>query len=246
MNSLPRDRNVLVTGATRGIGIAICRRLITDGYTVIGVARSISPEFEQLQREYEARVSFQRFDLFESQKIVDLCREVVRGRGRIYGLVNNAGIGCDGILSTMHETDINKLIAVNLHAPILLSKYLSRGMLLNRSGRIINISSIIAENGFNGLSVYAATKAGLFGFTRSLAREIGRAGVTVNCVAPGFVESEMTSKLDVTQLEKIRRRSPSGRFPLASEIAAAVGFLISDDAAAITGTTVTVDAGSTA
>ena len=106
--------------------------------------------------------------------------------GRPYALINNAALSTEGILGTMHETDIERLIKVNIEAPILMSKYVSRSMLLNRNGRIINVDSIIGQTGFNGLSVYGATKASLGGFTLSLARELGKAGITVNTVAPGY------------------------------------------------------------
>ena len=119
-------------------------------------------------------------------------------------------------------------------------------MLSAREGRIINIASIIATTGFTGLSVYAATKAGLIGFTKSLAREIGKGGITVNCVSPGFMETEMTENIDPEKLDSIRRRSPLGKFATATDVANAVAFLLSDTASSITGTNLTVDAGSTA
>ena len=159
--------------------------------------------------------------------------------------MNNAGIGTDGVLATMHQSDIDRVLATNLQAPIAFTKYVSRTMLSRRAGRIINISSIIASTGFHGLSVYAASKAGLEGFTRSLSREIGKAGLTVNCVAPGYMETDMTEGLDVHKMASIRRRAPLG-LPEAADAAGAVAYLLGRDGARVTGSILTVDGGSTA
>ena len=160
--------------------------------------------------------------------------------------MNNAALGRDSVLATQHETEIGELIRVNIEAPILLTKYLVRPMLIERGGRIINVSSIIASTGFSGLSVYGATKAALIGFTRSLAREVGRGGVTVNAVAPGYMETDMTGGLAGEKLAAIRRRSPLGHLAQPLDVAHAVSYLLSDRAANVTGTTLTIDAGSTA
>jgi len=239
-------RKVVVTGATRGLGLAIASSLANEDYHVIGVARKISPEFLNLKGEKPELVDFMECDFSDIAQIYIFSKRLYKQHGRVYGLINNAGVGVDGVLSTMHETDIARMIQVNLHAPIVLTKYLSRGMLINKSGRIINISSIIANTGFHGLSAYASTKAGLVGFTRSLSRELGKVGITVNCVSPGFMTTEMTSALASEKLESIRRRSPLSRFPTVDEVATAVSYLLSDSASAITGIVLTVDTGSTA
>ena len=161
--------------------------------------------------------------------------------------MNNAAIGRDGVLATLHERDIAELIKINVEAPILLTKYILRSMLINRGGRIINVSSIIAATGFNGLSVYGATKAALAGFTKSLAREVGKAGITVNTLAPGFMETSMTSALKGgDKLESIKRRSPLGYLAKVEDAAYAVSYLLSEKSSSVTGTTITVDAGSSA
>lgn len=237
---------VVVSGATKGVGLAVSRRLSAAGYDVVGIARSITPEFSDLQTGAQTKVSFLEHDLSRLDRIYSLAKELQATCGRVYGLVNNAAAGMDGVLTTMHERDIAQVLDLNLHSPILLSKYLCRGMLVNRSGRIVNISSIVARTGFNGLSVYGAAKAGLEGFTKSLARELGRARVTVNAVAPGFLETSMTSTLEGSSLESVLRRSPLSRFATPEEVASAVVYLLSDQAAGITGTVITVDAGSTA
>ena len=236
---------VVVTGASRGIGLAIATRLAADGYTVVAVSRSLPGPLEELVAAHEGRVSHLAADLADTAAIPELARSITADHRDVYGLVNNAGVGLDGVLATQHAADIERLLATNLTSAILLTKHLSRGMIRARRGRIVNITSIVARTGFSGLAAYAATKAGLEGFTRSLARELGRVSVTVNAVAPGFMETEMTSSLGTDDLATIRRRSPLG-LAEPSDVAAAVAYLLGPDAARITGTTVTVDGGSTA
>ncbi len=238
-------RTVLVTGATRGLGFAIARRLVADGYRVVGVGRTLSEEFRSLCDESPA-ACFEAFDLSQTEAIHTWVRDLGKRHGRYYGLVNNAAIGLDGVLATQHEADIERALRLNLQSPIVLTKYMVRAMLIAGEGRVVNISSIIATTGFNGLSVYAATKAGLAGFTRSLARELGKAGITVNCVAPGYMETDMTQGIAPDKLEAIRRRSPMGKLAAASDVAGAVAYLMGDDGRWVTGTTITVDGGSTA
>ena len=160
-------------------------------------------------------------------------------------MVNNAGIAFDGVLATMHATEISKILRINLEAAIVITKYACRSMLINSEGRVINISSIIASTGFNGLSVYAASKAGLEGFMRSLSRELGRSKITVNCVAPGYMETDMTSGIKGDKIDSIRRRSPLG-LAHTEDVAGAVTYLLSKDGERITGSVITVDGGSTA
>lgn len=237
-------KTVIVTGARRGLGLAISQRLAADGYKVLAVARSDSPELNLLC-DGES-VFFECFDLAKTDNIHAWVGDLTKRHGRIYGLVNNAAIGADGVLATMHERDIAQSLLVNLQSPIVLSKYVSRSMLLAGTGRIVNISSIIGSTGFSGLSVYAATKAGLIGFTKSLSRELGKADITVNCVAPGYMDTEMTKGIAQDKLLSIKRRSPSGKLATVESVAASVAFLLGDGGAMITGTTITVDAGSTA
>lgn len=239
-------KTVLVTGSSRGLGLAISSKLIEDGFYVIGIARRRSADVDRLAEKFPDAFEFKEFDLAEVQLIHEFVVALQKDHGRFFGLVNNAGVGLDGLLATMHEKDIQTLTSVNFLAPILLCKYLSRGMLANRAGRIVNISSIIGSTGFSGLAVYGATKAGLHGLTKSLSRELGKGGVTVNTVSPGYMETQMVGGLVGDQLESIRRRSPFQRFPNVDEVAAVVSFLLSEAGRGIHGTNVVVDLGSTA
>lgn len=239
-------KNVLLTGPARGLGLAIARRLTHEGYHVIGVGRRVTDDYSNLvDAPGNGRATFISYDLSELQGISALISTIVKEHGSLYALVNNAALGLDGLLATMHVSDISKVLRLNLEAPILMAKFACRSMLPIKEGRIVNISSIIAKTGFNGLSVYGASKAGLEGFTRSLARELGRANITVNCVAPGFMATDMTAALEGEKLASVRRRAPLG-LPDPSDAASAVAFLLSLDGRCITGTTITVDGGSTA
>lgn len=237
---------VLVTGSSKGLGLAICKRLLKSNYKVVGIARTKSKEFEELQKEYQEQLYYKEYDFNNLKDIQILVREITKEHGNIYGLINNAALGHDGVLGTMHESQISELIRVNVEAPILLTKYASRSMLMKLRGRVINISSIIASTGFNGLSVYGATKASLNGFTKSLARELGKAKITVNSIAPGYMETAMTAGLQGEKLQSIKRRSPLGHLATVEDVAGTVVYLLSDDTKNITGTTITVDAGTTA
>jgi 3-oxoacyl-[acyl-carrier protein] reductase len=243
-------RNVVVTGGSRGLGLGIARRLAGADYRVIAVARRKSAELEAAIAEADAAgrgaIAFAAFDLSATEALPDFVRMLRRDFGSIYGLVNNAGLGTAGLLATMPDTQIEALIRLNTLAPIMLAKYTVRGMLSDGCGRIVNIASIIGFTGFNGLSVYGATKASLIGFTRSLAREVGRLGITVNAVAPGFIDTEMTRDLSGEDRARVARRSALRRLAEVDDVANAVVFLLGDGARNITGTTMTVDAGSTA
>lgn len=237
---------IIVTGTSKGLGLAICERLLNEEYKVVGVSRSITHEFEQLQKKFKDNLFYEQYDFVNTNNIQNLVRGITKTHGNIYGLINNAALGHDGVLGTMHDSQISELIKVNVESPILLTKYASRSMLMKLQGRVINIGSIIATTGFNGLSVYGATKASMSGFTKSLARELGKANITVNTIAPGYMKTDMTSGLEGEKLKSIERRSPLGHLATVEDVAGTVSYLLSDDAKNITGTTITVDAGSTA
>jgi 3-oxoacyl-[acyl-carrier protein] reductase len=242
-------RNVLVTGGSRGIGLAIARRLAAGGYNVIAVARRESDALREAIGEVKTGsggLHFKAFDLSETDAIPFFVKGLRDQFGAIYGLVNNAGIGTEGLLATMHNIEIEALLRLNVLSPIILTKYIVRQMMADGAGRIINISSIIATTGYNGLSVYGATKAAASGFTRSLAREVGKLGITVNAIAPGFVDTELTQSLSEDQRKRIAGRSALRRLPQVDDVARMVEYLLGDGGSNITGSVLTIDAGNTA
>jgi 3-oxoacyl-[acyl-carrier protein] reductase len=243
-------QNVIVSGGSRGLGLAIARTLAAAGYRIIALARASTDELTTASRAAaeagRGAIEFRACDLSDLALIAPLVKALRADFGPLYGLVNNAGLGTGGILSTMHDQDIQRLIQLNTVSPILLSKYVVRSMMAQREGRIVNIASIVTATGYSGLSVYSATKAALLGFTRSLAREVGPLGITVNAVAPGFIATDMTRELDEAQREKIARRSALKRMADPIDVARSVEFLLGEAGRNITGTTLTVDAGNTA
>lgn len=239
-------KTVIVTGVSQGLGLAIAERVAADpAYRLIGLSRKLTPAYTALMEAQPEKVEFHPFDVHEVEAIPEFIRTTVARHGPIYGLVNNAGVGRDGVLATQHLTDIEYMIRVNLTAAIVFAKYASRSMLSARAGRIVSVSSIIAQTGFNGLAAYAATKAGLEGFTRSLSRELGKRGITVNCLAPGYMETEMSLGIPSDKMESIKRRAPLG-LPTPADAAGAVMYFLGPDGARTSGTVVTVDGGSTA
>jgi 3-oxoacyl-[acyl-carrier protein] reductase len=243
-------RKVLVTGGSRGLGLAIATTLAQAGYQVIAISRKNTDILTAASRDAAAAgvgaIEFRAFDLSDIAGIPAFVRDLRQSVGPIYGLVNNAGLGTGGVLANMRDDAIEGLIRLNTLAPIVLSKYVAKSMMLERAGRIVNIASIVAATGYSGLSVYSATKASLLGFTYSLARELGPLGVTVNAISPGFIDTEMTQELSADQREKIARRSALRRMAEPVDVARSVEFLMGDGGRNITGVTLTVDAGNTA
>jgi len=243
-------RNVIVTGGSRGIGLGIARKLVASGFRVMVVARKRNPGLDAAIQEAEAAapgsLQFVPFDLAEIQGISGLAKSLRKDFGAIYGLVNNAGISFDGSLSLMPLAHIEQLMRVNTLSPIVLTKCVIGSMMADGGGRIVNIASVAAFTGYSGLAVYSATKASLIGFTRSLAREVGRAGINVNSVAPGFIDTDLTRGMKEEQHEKIVSRSALRRLAEIDDVANAVEYLLGDKAKNITGSVLTVDAGNTA
>src|ERR1700726_4230214 len=246
----PIKRKVGVTGGSRGLGLAVARRLAAAGYGVVAIARKTSDQLAAAMQENAnapaGSLDFVAFDLGDTQGIPKLASTLRKQFGAVYGLVNNAALGTDGLLANMKNSQIEQLLRVNTLAPIMLSKYVVRAMMADGGGRIVNVTSIIGFTGYSGLSVYAATKASMLGFTRSLAREVGRLGINVNAVAPGFLDTDMTHGLAGEQRQQVLRRSALPRLADVEDVANAVEYLLSDKARSITGTVLTVDAGATA
>jgi len=213
------------------------------------VARRESYELRDARGELKTGsggLHFRACDLSEVDAIPSFVKSVRDEFGAVYGLVNNAGIGTEGLLATMHNTEIEALVRLNILSPIILTKYVVRHMMADGAGRIINISSVIATTGYNGLSVYGATKAAATGFTRSLAREVGKLGITVNAIAPGFIDTELTQTLSEDQRKRIAGRSALRRLPEVDDVARMVEYLLGDGGRNITGSVLTIDAGNTA
>ncbi|MDE2350038.1 MAG: SDR family NAD(P)-dependent oxidoreductase [Gammaproteobacteria bacterium] len=241
-------RNVVITGASRGLGLAMARAVADAGFRVIAVARKDSAELGAARAEEangRGAIEFRAADLSDLASIHPFVRALCADFGPLWGLVNNAGIGTAGVLGLMRDDDIEAVVRLNTLAPIMLTKYVARSMMSERSGRIVNVSSIVASTGYAGLSVYSATKASLIGFTRSLARELGQLGITVNAIAPGFIDTDMTKELTGAERERIARRSALRRMAEPQDVAGAVAFLLSEAGRNITGTVMTIDAGNT-
>ncbi|WP_269780322.1 SDR family NAD(P)-dependent oxidoreductase [Methylobacterium sp. Leaf118] len=247
MTDLREGRLVVVTGASRGLGLAMASTLAAEGFRVVALARRPSEALEAAcETAPFGAIQFLAADLGQLEALQPLVQRIKAEHGPIYGLVNNAALGTPGLLATMSAAKIGELVHLNTIAPMVLTKYVARGMMTAGAGRIVNVSSIIAFTGYNALSVYAATKASMIGFTRSFAREVGRLGVTVNAVAPGFIETALTEGMDEAERSRVANRSALKRLAEPQDVADAVAYLMSDKARNITGTVLTIDAGSTA
>ncbi|OAU96004.1 3-oxoacyl-ACP reductase FabG [Moraxella catarrhalis] len=234
---------ILVTGASRGIGKAIAKRFAKEGHFVIGTATSEKGAEAISEYLSESGGIGRVLDVCSNEDADKLFEEIDSVYGGINVLVNNAGITKDGLLMRMKDEDWASVIDTNLTSVYRMSRRAVRGMMKARQGRIINITSVVGQMGNAGQANYAATKAGVEGFSRALAREIGSRGVTVNCVAPGFVETDMTEELDERLISSMLDAVPMGRMAQPEEVAAAVSFLASDDASYITGAVLAVNGG---
>ena len=239
--------NYIVSGGSKGLGESICRKILVDNdkNVVITFARSSTETTEKLKKEFKKRYFFYEFDLDKVDLIHEFINSLIKTHGEICGLVNNAAVGADGILAAMHETEIISSININITSQILLTKYVARNMIKSRSGSIVNISSIVSNTGYNGLSVYSFAKAGQIGFTKSLSRELGKVGIRVNAVLPGFMETEMTSSIKTLDYERILNRSPFKVLANIEDVSDLVLYLVSTKNRSITGECITIDYGST-
>jgi 3-oxoacyl-[acyl-carrier protein] reductase len=241
------DSNVvaLVTGASRGIGQAIAIELGNRGFTVIGTATSQqgADNISAYLAKHEIAGKGLSADVSSDQSVTDLVENITQEFGMPTVLVNNAGITRDNLLLRMKPDEWSAVIDTNLGSMYRVCKACIKAMTRARWGRIVNISSVVGSSGNAGQSNYAASKAGIEGFSRALAKEIGSRGITVNSVAPGFIDTDMTRGLPEKQTETLLAQVPLGRFGQPEEIAAVVGFLVSDSGAYITGETVHVNGG---
>lgn len=241
-------RIVVITGGSRGLGAGLVQAFLDHGDAVATCSRSVTPNIERWREDVEVADRFHHacVDLADREACTAFVTEVMERFGRIDVLVNNAGVARDGVLGLTTDEEVDEVIDLNIKGTIQMSRAVTRKMLRQGTGRVINISSIVGLSGYRGLSVYSATKAALDGFTRSLARELGSRNITVNSVAPGYMLTEMSHGLDDAQLAQIARRTPAGRLGEPEDVSAAVLFLASEGAAFITGQVLVVDGGLTA
>ena len=239
----------LVTGASRGIGRAVAERLGADGFTVacgyLSDDASAKETVEIVEAAGSAGAAF-RVDVAERADVEELFRQIGEWAGPPLVLVNNAGVNRDGLTLTYSPDDLDRTLAVNLRGAFLCARAALPGMLRARQGRIVNVASAVALRGNAGQAAYAASKAGLVGFTRSLAREVGRKGITVNAVCPGLIETDIAGAMTPAQRDALIASTPAGRLGHPNEVAAAVSFLVSDEASYVNGSVLTVDGGMTA
>src|SRR5262245_15202147 len=240
-----RNAVVLISGGSRGLGLAIVKSLLEGGHKIATFSRRSSEAVEQLQDKYEKAFRFVEGDMSNAASLDEVVKTVEKDCGPIEALINNAGIAIDGVLATMQPVQIEQLISTNLTGTLLLTRLAVRRMIVRSGGSIINISSIIGLRGYAGLAAYSATKAGLDGMTRGLARELGPRNIRVNSIAPGYLETEMTHGLGNAQRDQIVRRTPLGRLGTPEDVLGAVHFLLSPGAGFITGQVLVIDGGIT-
>lgn len=241
-------RHVIVTGGSRGLGAAMIEGLLADGYRVSTCSRSKSPNIERLQThaEYGSRFFWKAASVGEGDQVDHFINEAVEWAGAdgLWGLVNNAGVAQAGILASFPNRETEKILQINLFGAIQAARAASTVMIKqNIGGRVINISSIIGTRGYNGMAAYSASKAGMDGMSRALARELGRRQITVNSVGPGYVKTEMSSTLTPAQVAQVVNRTPLGRLATEDDVLGLVRFLLSDAAGMITGQVILVDGG---
>lgn len=232
----------LVTGATKGIGLAIALKLVNDGYEVVGTYVS-NYDQDALDAITQGLFELRRLDGSDFTAVQDFIKDIVKEKGSLDVLVNNAGIVKDNLLMRMKEEDFGDVIDSNLKSVFNFSKAVARPMMRQKVGAIVNITSVIGVVGNAGQTNYAASKAGVIGFSKSMAKEVASRNVRVNCVAPGYIETNMTQTLDESIQEAIRQQIAMGTFGSAEDIANAVSFLVSDQAKYITGQTLNVCGG---
>jgi 3-oxoacyl-[acyl-carrier protein] reductase len=222
----------------------MAEHLLGRGHSVATFSRAGSELTERLSREAPETFRFYPADASDADALRQVVTTARAAFGRIDALVNNAGVAYDGVLAMARDQEIDQMLSVNLRAALVLARECARVMLLQRAGRIINITSIIGERGFSGLATYSATKAGIIGMTRSLARELGSRGILVNAIAPGYLDTEMSKGLAERQRDQIIRRTPLGRLGRIQDVLGVLDFLLDEASAFMTGQVLTVDGGS--
>ena len=238
-----KDKVILVTGANRGIGLNIIHRLNNDGYTVIGTSRTDDGANIISQEINSSGGKGLKMDVTNQESINSAIKSIQDEYGALYGLVNNAGITNDNLLMRMTEEQWLSVIETNLTSIYRVTKSIVKDMMKAREGRIVNIGSIVGMMGNAGQSNYSASKSGLLGFTKSLARELSSRNINVNSISPGFIDTDMTKALSDDQIDNLSKNIPLGRIAESSEVSSVVSFLLSDDSSYITGENINVNGG---
>lgn len=238
-------KTIIVTGGSKGLGMGFVERFLQEGHNVFTYSRTETPFTKSMTDKYSSQFLWKSVDGKDFDGVEKFIKEVHDKTNRIDALINNAGMAVDGVLTLMKPEEISSLISLNLESCIRAARFAAKYMLVQQYGNIINISSIIGIRGYSGLAVYSATKAGLDGLTRALARELGGRGIRVNSVSPGYLETEMSSTLGDPQRQQIIRRTPLGRLGKVEDVTGVISFLISDEARFVTGQTIVVDGGIT-
>ncbi len=238
-----KDKVILVTGANRGIGLNIIQRLNNDGYTVIGTSRTDDGANIISQEIKGSNGRGLKMDVPNQEAINSAIKNIQDEYGTLFGLVNNAGITNDNLLMRMTEEQWLSVIETNLTSIYRVTKSIVKDMMKAREGRIVNIGSIVGMMGNAGQSNYSASKSGLLGFTKSLARELSSRNINVNSISPGFIDTDMTKALSDEQIDNLSKNIPLGRIAESSEVSSVVSFLLSDDSSYITGENINVNGG---
>ena len=238
-----KDKRVLISGGSRGLGQALARDLLDRGCRVGTFSRSETDFIKEYRQKEPERFFWKQADGTDMEAVGAFADAALEHFGGVDVLINNAGIGADGLLTLMSFSRIQAALALNLEAAIYLTRACLQSMLREQAGCVINITSVNGIRGHTGVSVYSATKAGLDGMARSLAREVGPGGIRVNSVAPGYFESDMTEEFTDAARARITRRTPLGRLGTTDDLIGVIRFLMSEDARFITGQTIVVDGG---
>ncbi len=235
-------KTIVISGVSKGLGAAICKNLLAKGWVVAGFSRTSNSEIKKLQNTYKKNFFFEKFDVTNLKKIENFINKA-QHKGKIYGLINNAGIVDEDLIVRQKKKSIKNLINTNLLGPIYLSSEVIKYLMINGEGRIINISSVVAKSGYKGTAVYSSTKGALEGMTRALSRELGGRNITVNAIAPGFMETNLTKNMSKDKLKQIIRRTPAGRAGKVTDMLGLVNLLLSKEASFISGQIILVDGG---
>ena len=237
-------KTIVVTGDSRGLGNNICSKLLESGYKIVGISRKVSNQALELENNFKNQYIHINFDLSMTDKIKDLYLNQLKSEGPIYGLVNNAAMAYDDITTNAQLEPLEKMFKINVFSVIMLTKYVIRDMLLNDiRGSIVHISSVCAHTGYKGLSMYSATKAAIEAFSKTVAREFGSKKIRSNCVAPGFMETEMSNSLTLEQKDRIYLRTSLKEETQIESVSNTVKFLLSEESYSITGQVIHVDNG---